>query len=114
MMGAQYLSTCYETAAEAATEFYQQQEQSWLVDTKSVVIKSYFDGTGWRSQKADYSGTGVKTIAWDLPAEPVLFPYCAQSETSAQFTDGVLLGWGVVAAMAIAWGFKMMRREAGR
>lgn len=113
-MGAQFLSTCYETVAEAATEFYQRQDANWLVDAKSIQNRVYFNGTAWRSTQVEYSATGVKTVRWDTPADPVQFPYCAQSETSAQFTDGVLLGWGVVAAMAIAWGFKMMRREAGR
>lgn len=31
----------------------------------------------------------------------------------ASFTDGHLLGWGVVAAMALTWGVMAMRRAIG-
>lgn len=113
-MGAQFLSTCYETTAEAEAEYYQSQSQQWQVDGSPVVVKHYWNGSAWRIHRVDYNTSGVRSVGWDQAAEVVQFPYCAQSETTAQFTDGVLLGWGVVTCMAIAWGFRAMRREAER
>ena len=111
-MGFQYLRTCYETAGEAAAEYYQSQSQEWQVDNSPMLVKYYWNGSAWRQHKIDINSNGVASIAWDKSAEVVQFPYCAEVQPTGQFLDGVALGWGVVLAMAIAWGFREMKRNA--
>ncbi|WP_298609619.1 hypothetical protein [uncultured Thiobacillus sp.] len=36
----------------------------------------------------------------------------AAGDPASNFTDGAILGWGVVAAMAVAWGLKQLGRAA--
>lgn len=40
----------------------------------------------------------------------IYIPYGPSCDTSAAFIDGHLLGWGVVAAMVVAWSIHVLRR----
>jgi hypothetical protein len=43
-------------------------------------------------------------------AKVYLRPYETVEAIDVQFTDGMMIGWGVVAAMAVAWAIHYLRR----
>lgn len=65
----------------------------------SIINKS---ASGWM-QDTYQNGTLISSVAAPTP----LFADC---DTTASFVDGHLLGWGVVAAMVVAWSIHVLRR----
>lgn len=110
-MGAKFLGECYATAQEAQDVAYQDVENMWLVDNRTVVIKYVFEGGAWRYKRIEYATSGVANVQWDLPAASLQFPACDVEDSVTSFSDGMVLGWGVVLAMAIAWGFQKMKEQ---
>lgn len=56
---------------------------------------------------------GVQSGAAGVAAmKPITVTAGADGDPTSNFTDGALLGWGVVAAMAVAWGLKQLGRAA--
>lgn len=57
---------------------------------------------------------GVQSGAAGVAAMKPITLTAAESagDPSSNFTDGAFLGWGVVAAMAVAWGLKQLGRAA--
>jgi hypothetical protein len=74
-----------------------------------------FEGGKWIVRGVYYSSNGSVTTG-SYGAVPVkVFPSCnyvAPESNSELFTDGTVLGWGVLAAMAAVWGVMYMRRAA--
>ena len=65
----------------------------------SIITKSV---SGW-TQDTYQNGTLISSVSAPTP----LFAEC---DTTAAFLDGHLLGWGVVAAMVVAWSIHVLRR----
>lgn len=50
------------------------------------------------------------TFGGILTLKPVTVSAAPTATPGAEFTDGAVLGWGVVAAMVAAWGITVLRR----
>lgn len=70
------------------------------------------DSFTWWFYSVDASSIGKVTFKNNVFArvESFVIPYGPSCDTSAAFIDGNLLGWGVVAAMVVAWSIHVLRR----
>lgn len=109
-----YGETCFATVADATAAYF----AAWPVSvlqtstTTSVFMPIVNGGPSWGLQKTTYSATGAKTINFNVAAPTLAFPSCTVvNDPVENFTDGTILGWGIVLAMAIAWGFRESRRH---
>jgi len=105
---------CYATAAEALDAHYTGQNVPVLISGNTVYSTYFFKDAGvWKINAQTNQGTYLQNLIFSVPSTPP--PSCTlvpQLDPVEQFMDGNLLGWGVVAAMAVAWGLKQLGRAA--
>lgn len=61
----------------------------------------------WMFRQSSVDGTGAWTVRSLTTAPVVTFPACDPTES---FFDGAAIGWGIAAAMVVAFSFKMMEK----
>jgi len=111
-MGFSYSGICYETPADALAAF-QTAFPVWGDINVTALSSSSVSGGGLLTYSVQTRPISTNTVASRTGTLQlsVCDPVNATTPT-ASFLDGLTLGWGIVLAMAIAWGFRQMKREA--
>jgi len=107
-MAAGYLfkGQCFSTLA-AATSAHWTDSPSFIVPgTTSYISDTVWSGTAWVVKKYTLSSTGTLTLNSTTNAPVLAFETC---DTTANFNDGMTLGWGVAAAMVAAFAIRNLR-----
>lgn len=106
-MGALFQGNCYETQAAAADAFFTSVGPQFQAGSLS---SSYYYAkytTGWYVCSEGVSGGSPSCSTATSPA----FPECDMSQYyRPTFQDGMIIGWGVVAAMAMAYSLMLIKR----
>lgn len=110
-MGYRVAAECYDTLADAQSAFYSSQNDAFVVGTTTQGQIYHFTGTAWNVKGITITSGGVIATRWDVAAPVRSFATCTQMTNTESFVDGLTLGWGVVAAMAVAWGYKQMKGQ---
>lgn len=108
-MAAGYLfkSVCYPSLAEATAAFWTDSPSFITPGSTSYLAETVWSGSLWQIKKYTLSSAGALTLNSTTTAPTLSFPAC---DTKTQFNDGMLIGWGVAAAMVAAWVIKNLRR----
>ena len=100
---------CFSTYQEAV-DFYYGTTPVQIVPGATMYMTQYSkDGTVWNVSQ--YTKTGKAD--WALQStNPVPNPSLSVCETNeGNFTDGMVIGWGIALAVITAWGIKLMREQ---
>jgi hypothetical protein len=81
----------------------------YLICLTSASVKAGDTPAVWKNQANTlvHPNCGSPT---STAAQVYLRPYETVEAIDVQFTDGMMIGWGVVAAMAVAWAIHYLRR----
>ena len=106
-----YKTQCFPTLADATSARWSDQEAGITSGTTSYLTDVQWSGTAWVLKRYTLNTSGTLTLntITNLPA--LSFPSC---DTTQNFTDGSLLGWGVVAAMVAAYAVKFIAQGLQR
>jgi len=106
-MGALVGDRCFSTNADAADYFFSKKDPSFTAGATSYV--SWFEkvGTVWQIERQSIASTGVITNLTSSTATVPTFPSCNVMDN---FTDGLVLGWGVAAAMIAVYAVKFIAK----
>lgn len=108
MAGALLGAQCYASQDAAADAYYSGaapgQTPGGSASYLSVFVK---DAGVWKLRRYSVSGSGEVSTYTDAVLPAMVFPSCDPLEN---FKDGMTVGWGVVAAMVLAWGVGVLRR----
>lgn len=102
---------CWTTFIEANDAHFQSIPPTILTTTTTQTVAEFIRQTGgyWNMTHATFTAAGVRTqqysVAYPLPQYQVCDLPNSPSES---FQDGLLLGWGIVLAMALAYAYKSM------
>lgn len=108
-------AVCYSTSAQAVDAYYSGQPTATLISSTDVVQSVYQKDIGsstWFLEKITYTSNGTRTLNWYY-AHPLseTFGSCTLPNSPFEnFTDGSVLGWGIAAAMVLAWGVSLIRK----
>lgn len=112
-MGALFQRVCYETQSQAVDAFFTSsgpQYQAFGTSTSSQVFYYAKYTTGWYVCSESVTGTNAPTC--QIATAPT-FPACdfeAATSDAIRFADGATIGWGIVAAMALAYSIQLIKR----
>lgn len=98
--GYKFADRCYSSIVDATSAKWSAAKQTDATPgTTSYLTNIEWSGTAWVLNRYTLSSTGTLTLntTTALPAQS--FETC---DTSAQFLDGLTVGWGVAAAMIVA------------
>lgn len=109
-IGAEFRGQCYISIAEAADAYFTGLPVQVVSGATSYATEFSKLGAVWQSKGYSISSTGVWTTRYTSTAVIPNFPVC---DTAESFNDGLLLGWGIAAAMVMAWAVSHMRRALG-
>lgn len=109
LTGAIYGQKCYPTPSEAVDAYYSNLAPAQTPGETSYVLEYVKTGTVWNLKSYSVSSTGVWTTRSTTAAPVPTFQSC---DPAAPFLDGVVLGWGVSAALVAAAAITFMRRAA--
>lgn len=109
-VGFEYQGRCYGSVADAADSYFSSYGPVITSGTTSYVTVFSKDLGVWKSKGFSISSTGVWTQRFNTNAIIPTFPAC---DTAEQFNDGLIIGWGIAAAMIAAWAFNFMRQGLG-
>lgn len=102
-----FQNVCYPSLSDATAAKWQSQPSGITAGTTSYLTNLEFSGTAWQIKRYTLSSSGTLTLNTTTLAPSLTFPTC---DTFTNFNDGLTLGWGVVAAMAAAYAFTLMRK----
>lgn len=102
-------SVCYSTNAEAADAHFLGSGPFYTSGSTSYL--SWFEKVSgvWQIKRQSISSTGVVNNLTASTATVPTFPTC---DTTAEFTDGLAVGWGIAGLMIAAWGYSKVRQAA--
>ena len=108
-MGALHESKCYPTNAQAVDAYYGSAPVS--IQSGSTTYATRFEQVGgvWKSSGYSISSAGSWTLRYRTDAPSITFPVC---DESANYKDGIALGWGIAAAMVMAAALMSLRQGA--
>lgn len=107
-MGSFYDGKCYTTNSEAADAFFSSKEPSYTAGSTSY--QSWYEksvGGVWQIKRQSIASGGAIT---NLTTSNATVPTFTACDPSADFMDGVTIGWGVASAMVLVAAIKMMQR----
>lgn len=107
MSGALVGSKCYASQVEGMDAYYSATVPATTSGNPSYVTGFLQVSGVWKVQRYSVDNTGVVSSLSISNAPVVSFPACDPAE---HFNDGVVVGWGIAAAMIAAAAFKMMQR----
>lgn len=98
---------CFPSQAEALDAYY-----SKVLPVQTPGTPTYFNDVVqvsgvWMLRQSSIDASGVWTLRSLTAAPGVTFPAC---DPTASFFDGAAIGWGIAAAMVVAFSFKMMEK----
>lgn len=102
-----YQDQCYSTLAAATSAHWSSNPVFMTSGTTSYISDVSWSGTAWVINKYTLSSTGVLTLNSTTTAPALSFETC---DTMDNFNDGLLLGWGVAAAMVAVFAIKSIKR----
>ena len=105
--GALVGARCFSSNAEATDAVYSAAPIGQSVGQTTYVSEFVQSSGAWVVRRSVIAQDGAVTQLADAAAPSLSFPVC---DTTAQFTDGMTVGWGVVAAMVAAWAVGALRR----
>lgn len=109
LTGAILGARCYTSQAEALDVYYSGIAPVQSAGATSYVLYYVKSGGVWYQRSFEISGAGSWSLR-SMTAVPALeFPACDPTE---RFMDGMVLGWGVVAAMVAVGSVILMKRGA--
>lgn len=106
-----YNSICYVSLAQATAARWSDVKPGITAGSTSYLTDVQFSGTVWQIKRYTLSSTGTLTLNTTTTAPTLAFPSC---DTAQNFNDGMLLGWGVAAAMVAAFSVKFLSRALHR
>lgn len=106
-----YKAQCFSTLADATAARWSDQEAGITAGTTSYLTDVQWSGTAWQLKRYTLSSTGALTLNTSTNLPALSFPSC---DTATNFNDGMLLGWGVAAAMVAAYAVKFLARGLNR
>ena len=104
---------CFTTSQEALDFHFQGIPPSFLITTSTSTLQEYLRlASGqWNLRKATIATSGVQTQVFSTAVPALVQPSCTLPNTAMEsFTDGAILGWGIVAAMVAAWAIKSLSK----
>lgn len=110
-MGFRVSDRCYSSNSDAADAFFSAKDPSYTAGATSYL--SWFEKVGatWQIKRQSISSTGVIT---NLTASNATVPTFSACNVMDNFSDGMLLGWGVAAAMIAAYAVKFIAKGLHR
>jgi len=107
-MGYLFAGHCHDTTQQAADAFFTETGPQFSNSgstgaTNRVLYYTKNGGTTWQQCNRDMTNTAPTCVTATVPT----FPSCDATEG---FVDGVIIGWGIVAAMAGAFAFKLIQK----
>ncbi|EKZ97634.1 hypothetical protein D769_19293 [Cupriavidus sp. HMR-1] len=105
--GALVGGTCYLNQGAAADAYYSAAAPSQVPGGTSYLSAFVKVSGAWVLRRYQISSTGDVAMLADAAVPVIQFPPC---DPAANFMDGMTVGWGVVAAMFLAWGVVYLRR----
>lgn len=93
---------CVENALAAASYWSRTEPRSSFSGADNYISFVSLNGTAWTNYVFK---NGAYFTSSPVPA--IASPTC---NTADKFTDGMQLGWGIAAAMVVAWGITVLRR----
>jgi len=108
-MGSLVNGKCYASPQSANDAYFGAMTPVVQVAGSATYYTYYTNISGtWVMVRDNISSGGTKG-SWTNVTMPVpIFPSC----TDDAFVDGMTVGWGIALVIVMAWGFKMMRRQA--
>lgn len=100
-----YKTQCFPALADATAARWSDQEAGITAGTTSYLTDVQWSGTAWVLKHYTLSSTGTLTLNTTTNMPVLSFPSC---ETTDNFADGAVLGWGVAAAMVAAFAVKFI------
>lgn len=114
-MGSLVNNICYETTALAVDAYYSAKEPYFYMAGTTAYFSYYSkEATSWSVERGSWSSAGDRISYTSVPAQTPSFPTCTfetPATNEAKFADGVTIGWGIAAAMAIAYSYKLIQRS---
>lgn len=110
-MGARLGDRCYSSNSDAADAFFTSQGVGYTAGSTSYLGWFEKNGATWQIKRQSIASGGVITNLTTSNATVPTFPACNVIDN---FNDGLLLGWGVAAAMLAAYGIKFLARGLHR
>lgn len=111
-MGARFGDRCFSTNADAADAFFTSQSVGYTAGTTSYL--GWFEKTAggvWQIKRQSIASNGTVTNLTASNATVPTFPACNVMDN---FSDGMLLGWGVAGAMLAAYAIKFIAKGLHR
>jgi len=99
-----FKGVCYPSLAEATGAHWTSNPAFMNPGSTSYISDFVWSGSAWVVNVYSVSG-GSLTLASSSALPALTFENC---DTKANFDDGMLLGWGVAAAMVAAYAIKVM------
>ncbi len=106
-----FSDTCYPTLAAATSAHWSVTPTDITPGSTSYISDVSWSGSTWVIKKYTLASNGTLTLNSTTTAPTLAFETC---DTMAKFSDGMALGWGVVAAMAAVWGIRFVGRALSR
>lgn len=101
-------SVCYPSVASAADAYFSSVAPSLLVSSTSSYQLYFLPISGvWNLRKVTVSSTGVPIVNFTVPVTPPTFAKC---DLTQNYFDGMQIGWGVVAAMVLAYAIIFLKK----
>lgn len=100
---------CFASQGAALDAYYSGMAPVFSAGTTSYLSVFEKDAGVWREKSWSIDSAGVHTLRYNVAAQVPTFPECDPAE---KFLDGVVIGWGIAAAMVAAACYKMMERAA--
>lgn len=110
-MGSRIGDRCYSSNSDAADAFFSGKDPSYTAGATSYL--SWFEkaGSTWQIKRQSIDSGGVVTT---LTVSNATVPTFASCDVFDNFSDGMLVGWGVAAAMLAAYGVKFIAKGLHR
>lgn len=101
MPGFEYKDICYTTTAQAADAFFAAQTPFYQSANGDLTQFKHIPVDGlWKLHKSTTDTLGNTTTQYLVDAQYPTFRSCElQNDATANFMDGMTMGWGVAAAM---------------
>lgn len=107
MDGALVGGRCYASQDAAADAYYSAAAPAQTPGGTSYLSEFVKVSGVWKLRRYQVASNGDVAMLTDATAPALSFPAC---DPAGDFKDGLTMGWGVVAAMAVAWAIVALRR----
>lgn len=107
MDGALVGGRCFASQDAAADAFYSSAAPAQTPGATTYLSEFVKVSGAWKLRRYQVDSSGAVAVLSDATLPATSFPVCDPAES---FKDGMTVGWGVVAAMVLAWCVVVVRR----